>query len=512
MNRFQVSVILLAALGVFSCKPISDRKQPPPSLEQLASEDLDLNGEQLANAYCGSCHLKPEPELLPTFIWTEKVLPDMRKRMGLYLPEDFGQPLPEDLGVPQGVYSDIQLIRQENWEKILAYYQENSPTEIPAQAEKKLPQLGVPGFKVSRPEFPSVKGDLTTMLRVKPGTGELWLGDRMKALYILDAQNGFRIRDSIPTDVSPVDIHWYEDGSFDLLTMGRMDPAPDTSGMVSKFSSVEGAWIPDTVLSKLIRPVDMDLADWNADDVPDYTIAEFGDHFGKMSLYISGREESILRKQPGARRSIALDFDHDGDLDVLGMMAQAQEGIYVWLNQGEGDFREKSLLRFHPAFGASDFRFEDMDGDGHRDIVVVNGDNADLSQVLKSYHGVYVFLNDGDNEFEQSYFYPMYGASGLEIADFDGDGRLDMFVLSFFPDSKQEPRQDLLYFRQNPSGGFDPFSVKEDLKGHWLTMTSGDVDLDGDVDVFVGAFEFDDLYKGAQDNWKPFVFLENQFR
>lgn len=509
MNKFQVSLILVSIFGVVSCKPISERKQPPPTLEQLASEDLDLNGEQLANAYCGSCHLKPEPEILPTYIWTEKVLPDMRKRMGLYLPEDFGQALPEDLGVPKGVYSEIPLIRKENWDKILTYYQENSPKEPLPQTEKPTAQPGIPGFQVFRPEFPSVKGNLTTMLRVKPGTGELWLGDRMQALYVLDAKNAFKIKDSIPTDVSPVDIHWYQDGSFDLLTMGRMDPAPDTAGMVARFTPGVDDWKVDTVLRNLIRPVDMDLADWNGDGAMDYAISQFGDHFGKMSLFISGSEESILRKEPGARRSIALDFDDDGDLDVLGMMAQAQEGIYVWLNQGGGDFREKSLLRFQPAFGASDFRFEDMNGDGYRDIVIVNGDNADLSQVPKNYHGVYIFLNDGDNGFGQSWFYPMHGASGLEVADFDGDGRLDMFVLSFFPDSNQVPRQDLIYLRQNQEGGFDPFELNEDFQGHWLTMTSGDVDLDGDVDVFVGAFEFDDLYKGAKELWKPFVFLEN---
>jgi hypothetical protein len=29
--------------------------------------------------------------------------------------------------------------------------------------------------------------------------------------------------------------------------------------------------------------------------------------------------------------------------------------------------------------------------------------------------------NTGDGEFEEKWFYPMYGASGLEIVDFDQD-------------------------------------------------------------------------------------------
>ncbi|WP_439487904.1 FG-GAP repeat domain-containing protein [Algoriphagus sp.] len=510
------SILLFVSLGVvflYSCSPISERKQPPPTLEQLASSDLNLNGEQLANAYCGACHLKPGPELLDRTTWAEKVLPDMRKRMGLILPEDFGQDLPEDSGVPPGVYSKAQLIKRNDWEKILAYYLENSPDSPLPQVEKAEPVIGIPGFNLSQPVFNTIKGNLTTMLKIHEETGNLWLGDRLKMVYVLDSKNGFRILDSIPTDIAPVDITWNENGSFDLLTMGRMDPSNDTVGMVSGFWQDGLEWKSEVILSDLIRPVNLAVADWNGDGKPDRVISQFGNHFGKMSIYLSGAEnyeEVILSAQPGARSAIAVDFDKDGDLDVLGLMTQAQEGVYVWLNEGEGKFKEEALLRFHPAFGASDFRFMDLDNDGHKDLIVVNGDNADLSQIPKNYHGIHVYRNNGKNEFEESWFYPMFGASGLEIADFDGDGDLDLFVLSFFPDNGQRPKENLVYFRQNEKGGFDPFVMKESIDGNWLTMTSGDVDGDGDIDVIVGSFDFNDLYKGTSEPWKPILFLENK--
>jgi hypothetical protein len=148
--------------------------------------------------------------------------------------------------------------------------------------------------------------------------------------------------------------------------------------------------------------------------------------------------------------------------------------------------------------------------DGHEDIIVVNGDNADLSQILKNFHGVHLFLNNGDNEFEETWFYPMFGASGIEITDFDGDGDQDFFVLSFFPVELKAPKQSLIYFRQNKIGEFDSFVMEEKYQGNWLTITSGDTDLDGDIDVVVGAFEFDDLYKGAKNFWSPFLYLENK--
>src|SRR5690606_5431621 len=133
------------------------------------------------------------------------------------LPEDFGQPLPEDLGVPPGAYSKTQLIRSKDWDKIFSYYLGHAPDTPFPQADKPNPKTGIPGFEISRPEFTRIKGNLSTMLRVNPKTGDLWLGDRLKAMYILDPKNRFEIKDSIDTDVAPVDIIWNEDESFELV-------------------------------------------------------------------------------------------------------------------------------------------------------------------------------------------------------------------------------------------------------------------------------------------------------
>jgi hypothetical protein len=264
-----------------------------------------------------------------------------------------------------------------------------------------------------------------------------------------------------------------------------------------------------------MRPAHVEFADWNADGMDDYLISHFGNHLGKLSLYLSKSgdfEELILKKDPGARRTLAVDFDQDGDQDILALMTQAKESVVLFENQGNGKFREEILLAFQPAFGSSDFRYQDMTGDGLSDLILVNGDNADQSQILKYYHGVRIFKQNGDGEFEESWFYPMHGASGLEVGDFDQDGDMDLIAISFFPDKNQKPAQDLIYFRQNRSAGFEPFVLARSTGFHWLTITQGDLELDGDQDILIGTFAFDQLYKPPTETWRPFVVLRNRLK
>jgi hypothetical protein len=63
MRQIIVFCTVLLAI-VWGCEPLTERKQPPPSLYQLSQSDLDLSGEQLAKGYCAACHLMPDPSVL----------------------------------------------------------------------------------------------------------------------------------------------------------------------------------------------------------------------------------------------------------------------------------------------------------------------------------------------------------------------------------------------------------------------------------------------------------------
>ncbi len=87
------------------------------------------------------------------------------------------------------------------------------------------------------------------------------------------------------------------------------------------------------------------------------------------------------------------------------LFAQADEGISIFY-QEENGFQEKRVLRFPSIYGSNDFELLDFNGDGYKDIILSNGDNGDKSNVLKPYHGIRIFLNDGTYNFSEKYFFP----------------------------------------------------------------------------------------------------------
>jgi len=152
-----------------------------------------------------------------------------------------------------------------------------------------------------------------------------------------------------------------------------------------------------------------------------------------------------------------------------------------------------------------------MNKDGFEDILYTCGDNGDYSPVLKPYHGVYVFLNDGHNHFKQNFFFHINGCYKAIANDFDGDGDMDIATISFFADYANRPEEGFVYL-ENKDGSFHPHSISATQRGRWLTMEAGDFDGDGKVDLVLGNFTMGPVITKPAADWRlspPILYLHN---
>ena len=217
---------------------------------------------------------------------------------------------------------------------------------------------------------------------------------------------------------------------------------------------------------------------------------------------------------PGAVQVLTDDFNNDGWQDLMVLFAHDDESIRLFINNKKGSFTIKKLLSFPPVYGSTSFQLVDFNNDGLKDILYTSGDNADISKILKPYHGVYIYLDKGDFKFEPAFFYPVNGCSKAIAADFDADGDLDIVSIAFFADFKNNAAEKFLYFEQDKPLHFIPHSPPIENAGRWICMDVSDYDKDGDPDIILGNFAKyfinDKTYKPGWDMHTPMIVLENK--
>src|SRR5690606_16637278 len=255
-------------------------------------------------------------------------------------------------------------------------------------------------------------------------------------------------------------------------------------------------------LYQLSRPVRAIFEDFKGKGFEDILVAEFGYYTGSLTLYehsASNRDlfkRTVLANRPGAIRVEVADMNEDGHKDIVALFAQGDEKISIFYGDGEGGFREETVLRFEPTYGSVYFELVDLNGDGFLDILYANGDNGDYPPVLKDYHGIRIFENDGRNNFNEVYFFPMFGAFKSSAVDFDLDGDLDIIGISHFPDFQSGQRQDLVYLENKGNYSFSAKHLDRNIPARWITFDIADLDGDGFQDIVLGSLG---IYKKEAD-------------
>lgn len=476
-------------------------------------------GKELAKTHCSGCHLFPDPELLDKESWKEGVLPAMALQFGI-----------EVLQGNVYLHNKQSVLSSEDWQKIIHYYESLAPDSLKKSPEKTTTSNWAI-FQLKKPTADSSQIASTLMTVINRSEKEIYTSSLSKpGLYTWN--NNFVSRLLIDLASPAVDITFSDQSvpAASIITcMGGMRALDTTKGDIfSLIRKSKGIYTKTKIEQQLTRPIQSRPIDFNKDGLTDYIICGFGHNKGGLFILKQLADKSFekipVRETPGATQSVTGDFNNDGWEDIMALFAHADEGIWLFINDKKGGFESKNILRFPSVYGSSSFQLVDMNQDGKLDIVYTAGDNSDYSRILKPYHGLYIYLNQGDvNDapvnFKKSYFYPINGCTKAIATDFDQDGDVDIATIAFFPDFKNKPYESFMYFEnaQVPTKvqlDFKPNALPIHKNGRWICMDVNDYDGDGDEDIVLGNFSKGFLnqeqFKADWDIHTPFIVLENQ--
>lgn len=471
-------------------------------------------GEALIRRYCSSCHLPVYPALLDSATWIEHTLPAMAPRLGIAVWRGHHYfKAPGNAAGQEGISLD-------DWRTLVQYFREASPRQLATVPAAR--PAGAAPFRIRVPDWPRESPGATTTLVAIDGVHHLLYSGDEHPGRLLQWGLGLHARQvrALPSPAVGLSFGDRAGGDDALTCIGTLPALNLANGQVFLTRLAEQHDSLRLLAGGLPRPVQALGLDADKDGVQDWLVCAFGHDTGSLSLWQAqaggGFRRAILSALPGAEQAVEADVNGDGWTDVVALFAQAREGLWLFLNDRHGGFRRRLLLEWPPVYGSTGFQLADFNGDGKPDILYTCGDNADYSQVLKPYHGIYLYLNEGGFRFREAWHYALPGCTRARAADFDGDGDLDIAAIAFFGDFRKPPADAFHYLEQTAPLVFRPRQPGTAGLGRWLCMDVGDADGDGDPDIVLGnyarGFMVQDTLPPSWDLHTPLIFLENVTR
>jgi hypothetical protein len=178
------------------------------------------------------------------------------------------------------------------------------------------------------------------------------------------------------------------------------------------------------------------------------------------------------------------DFNNDGAPD-LAVANAGTDSVSILLGNGDGTFQSSAIYASGGAFAYS-VAVGDLNGDGIPDLAVANGCATFSSLTCSSAGSVGVLLGNGDGTFQPPVSYGSGGnqASSVAIADFDGDGILDLAVGNLGP-ATGGTAGVLSLLLGNGDGTFQPAVTFGTAASYASSVVASDFNGDGQPDIAV---------------------------
>ena len=449
--------------------------------------------EALLKKMCQQCHLFAEPGTLAKEDW-EKAVAGM---------------------VPMTGYGKVIAPQRLDTKAIVEWFRERAPESLQLTDRAVLPEQPPPLRRVTlRSPQPDEAPFVSQIQLLTSPSGERRLltcdmrRGRVSEITSLAGDPESRVVcDQVPHScrLEPIDLNG--DGDLDILVanLGSFAAMDHNLGSVDWLRLKNRQWERVVLCDYLGRVADVKSFDFDADGDLDIAVAEFGWRTTGRVLLLENTtrrsvkttvpkfEQRTLDERHGAVQIEIADLDGNHRPDVIALLAQEHEALFVYLNQPDGSFLPRELFRApHPVWGYSGFQLLDLNGDGRLDVLLTNGDMMD-GPTLKPYHSITWLENVGDLKFESHTLAELPGVHRAEAADLDGDGDLDIVACTLVPEgaAQQAVKQQsslppaLVWLEQTAPGQFE-FHVWERGPGRYPTLTTGDFDGDGKPDVALG--------------------------
>ncbi|XZE36457.1 FG-GAP repeat domain-containing protein [Pirellulaceae bacterium SH501] len=305
-----------------------------------------------------------------------------------------------------------------------------------------------------------------------------------------------------------VPFDWDGDGHMDYILgeMGSFRVGDHENGRVSIHFGGDN---PQSLViaEGLGRTVEAKPFDYDLDGDLDLVVIDFGwrDSGSVKLLRNQGGEKrspnwnlEVIDDRHGALGVEFADLDRDGKMDFVVAFAQEYETVEAFLQQENGRYEKQVILQLpDPSYNSSAFQLVDLDRDGLIDVVHTCGDVMD-SLLPKPYHGLRWVKNLGGGKWENRELGLLVGALQSAVADFDGDGDLDIACVGLFPhggSSGPGAFDSICWWEQRTPDEFIRHSIERDRCSH-AACVAADVDGDSRIDLVVGEW-LDDKQKGA---------------